>query len=341
MTRDTAFTAIDAFLAGHSGRRPPKIGFYGGEPLLALDLVLECMSHAREKDKRCVFSLTTNGTLLTLETFRKLRPFAPSLGVSLDGPAPVHDRQRPTIGQRGTHARVMANLKAILDNDPPYFRRSISLLGVIGDRRKIPAVSRFFRENTIAARAHRVLCGPVNQRGIAPGHRDEDLAHIDHLPPSSRKRLARAIATKDPDAAPVELSVVNSPLQQVIRRKKAPVPRLWVFRQLCALGAGEVIVSADGDYRGCEKTSCLPSIGSIGRGLDPEAILGMEDDFLQMSGPCRECWALRMCKVCYQHIYSIREDRPALSHETMRVACEDWKERLEASLALVQARTRV
>jgi uncharacterized protein len=66
MTEAVAFAAIDAFLAGADGA-PMTLGFIGGEPFLARDLLHACVRRAalaaagRGPDLR--FSVTTNGTL--------------------------------------------------------------------------------------------------------------------------------------------------------------------------------------------------------------------------------------------------------------------------------------
>jgi uncharacterized protein len=82
----------------------PVIGFYGGEPLLALDRIYEIMDTIPAK----AFTLQTNGTLLHLLDDDHLRRFH-SILVSLDGPREVTD---PSRGE-GIYDSVMENLKLI------------------------------------------------------------------------------------------------------------------------------------------------------------------------------------------------------------------------------------
>lgn len=77
----------------------PVLLFSGGEPLLRKDL-LELIAYAKDKGLRTV--LSTNGTLITEETAGKLAALDLSYaGVSLDGPADLHDRFRGVEGSFG------------------------------------------------------------------------------------------------------------------------------------------------------------------------------------------------------------------------------------------------
>jgi radical SAM protein with 4Fe4S-binding SPASM domain len=80
----------------------PVLLFSGGEPLLRPDL-FELMAHARAKSLRIV--LSTNGTLLTDAAARRLAALNLSYaGISLDGPADIHDRFR---GRAGAYKQTM------------------------------------------------------------------------------------------------------------------------------------------------------------------------------------------------------------------------------------------
>lgn len=49
MTKETAFKAID-FLMKHSQESDVcNIGFYGGEPLLKINLIKECVAYVKER----------------------------------------------------------------------------------------------------------------------------------------------------------------------------------------------------------------------------------------------------------------------------------------------------
>ena len=77
------------YLIAHS-RDSGRIGisFYGGEPLLAFDLIQDCVEYSKREaeGRRVDFHFTTNGTLLTEEKLPFLVENQFSILISLDGP---------------------------------------------------------------------------------------------------------------------------------------------------------------------------------------------------------------------------------------------------------------
>jgi len=97
-----------------------KLQFYGGEPLLSLamihDIARPLQAAALAKGCSFAFTLTTNGTLLTRKTVEELLPLGLKGAVlTLDGPAEIHDQQRPYVSGKGSFAAIVANIKATFD----------------------------------------------------------------------------------------------------------------------------------------------------------------------------------------------------------------------------------
>jgi len=92
LTTDDAKRVIDDLAAFGA----PVILFTGGEPLLRPDLP-ELVNRAAGRDIRVVIS--TNGTLLIHAVAQELKDLGVSyVGISIDGPATVHDRFRGKLG---------------------------------------------------------------------------------------------------------------------------------------------------------------------------------------------------------------------------------------------------
>lgn len=96
--------------------RTVDLQFYGGEPLLSCGLIHEIASPileaARAKGTGFSFTLTSNGTLLTRAMVEELLPLGLKGAVlTLDGPAEIHDRQRPFVSGKGSYATIVANIK--------------------------------------------------------------------------------------------------------------------------------------------------------------------------------------------------------------------------------------
>ncbi|MDH7494315.1 MAG: radical SAM protein, partial [Candidatus Saccharicenans sp.] len=91
------------------------IGFHGGEPLLNLECVVEGSKYAREvarsTGKEITLSLQTNGVLLRRYS-QLLKELKVEVGVSIDGPAAIHNRYRVFGSGRGSFDEVMAGIQA-------------------------------------------------------------------------------------------------------------------------------------------------------------------------------------------------------------------------------------
>ncbi len=100
-----------------------SISWFGGEPLLATDIMTRILEHVRElreKHPQCGLSsdATTNGYLLTPQLLSRLAGLGMNrYQISFDGPRPYHDSKRVLAGGRGTYDRIWGNLLAIRDSD--------------------------------------------------------------------------------------------------------------------------------------------------------------------------------------------------------------------------------
>lgn len=103
----------------------PTIGvvWHAGEPLVVPPTfyeqafrVVEGSRHGR----RVTHAIQTNGTLITGEWCDLFRAHDVQIGVSLDGPASIHDRHRLTRRGRGTHDRVMRGIELLQRHEIPF-----------------------------------------------------------------------------------------------------------------------------------------------------------------------------------------------------------------------------
>lgn len=99
--------------------RSVTIGFHGGEPMLNPSAVeagaREANDIASRLNRDVRLFMQTNGTLFSQKKVTLLKELNIKVGVSLDGPQEIHDRQRVFHSGRGSHAHVMRGLRAALD----------------------------------------------------------------------------------------------------------------------------------------------------------------------------------------------------------------------------------
>jgi uncharacterized protein len=100
MSEETAMRAVDVALSAPPARI--KIEFQGGEPLLNFDLIQRIVAEVRERalgrGKTVEFVIASNLALLTEDVLTFCRENSVLLSTSLDGPADLHNRNRPRPG---------------------------------------------------------------------------------------------------------------------------------------------------------------------------------------------------------------------------------------------------
>jgi uncharacterized protein len=96
------------------------IDFYGGEPLLSIDLIKsisrELKSFVESKGGTYRFTLITNGSLLKRKVAEELAPLGlERVKITLDGPPEVHNRFRPFKSGAGSFDTIIRNIKETWD----------------------------------------------------------------------------------------------------------------------------------------------------------------------------------------------------------------------------------
>ncbi len=115
MSFEVGKKAIDFLIANSGKRKNLEVDFFGGEPLMNLDIVKQIVAYAREEEKKADktfnFTLTTNCLLLNDETIEWLNKEMYNVVLSIDGREKVHDRLRLTANGKGSQAIVLEAAK--------------------------------------------------------------------------------------------------------------------------------------------------------------------------------------------------------------------------------------
>ena len=129
MSPETAKKAID-FLIQNSGKRKVlEVDFFGGEPLMNLDVIKATVAYAKEeaakRGKRFLFTTTTNGLLLDDDAIEFLNAEMENVVLSLDGRKEVHDAVRKTVNGKGSFDAVIDKIKKFvrIRGDKHYYVR--------------------------------------------------------------------------------------------------------------------------------------------------------------------------------------------------------------------------
>ncbi|MEO0266192.1 MAG: radical SAM protein [candidate division WOR-3 bacterium] len=100
-----------------------EVTYYGGEPLLYTERIVDLGHFFRELSVKVGFKLkgdiVTNGYMLDLQTAKLIHSEAKvsSAQITLDGPPKVHDKRRPLHVGGQTFNRIIENIRDILNSD--------------------------------------------------------------------------------------------------------------------------------------------------------------------------------------------------------------------------------
>ena len=145
MRRDVIEGVVAHVRARAPALRSLSIGWFGGEPLTAPEIIDEIAGRLRDicRDRGVAYSssITTNGYLLTQSVARMLlRHEVRGYQITLDGQREDHDRLRVLgDGHTGTFDRIFANLRTLRALDEQFK----VVLRVNFDRRSLPVMDPF------------------------------------------------------------------------------------------------------------------------------------------------------------------------------------------------------
>ncbi len=313
--------AIDEYLA-HRDPRRVAIGFYGGEPLLNLPLMAQCVQYVRgilPAHEQLDFSATINGSLLhgTAADFLAREGFR--LMVSLDGPQEVHDRYRRSGAGGPTWETVMENVKAFLAKYPQYQEGNTLMFStVFAPPLDLGDIERFFQTpGLFGALVPRVVVGYVdaiqNTLALDGEVTGRDLIHrkyLDHLVQGEINR-----ANSNDARYCFERQLYEMPYIKFHKRhnrygcsvhSRRRFPDQFCSLSTCLCGGRRLYVGVDGTYWPCERVceSEYLKIGDVWSGVDAHKVHQLLHDWTHLNADeCQYCWCLPTCQVgCWENV---------------------------------------
>ncbi|MFN0008368.1 MAG: radical SAM protein [Planctomycetota bacterium] len=245
-----------------------SLGWFGGEPLLALDIVEDVQRHAQRlareyPDLRVNSNMTTNAWKLSPAVFGRLLALGVNeYQISFDGPPEHHDRRRVRAGGRPSFDLIWSNVLAMRERSDPFQVH----LRLHVDRENLEAMFAFVelcQETFRGDERFKIFLKPLGHYGGSNGQ---------HVPILGSDEEWRRYAELQAHAA-------RSSTQPVLGAAVAPSP-----------GHGEVCYAAHGnqfvvrsDGRLCKCTIILD---------DPRNQVGRlhEDGTVEISAPAMEPW---------------------------------------------------
>ncbi|MEY4926912.1 MAG: hypothetical protein RI894_1348 [Bacteroidota bacterium] len=303
MSLETAFKSIDLLLKDCPEGGKAQLTFLGGEPLVNRKAIKEAVLYAEtkalQKNIRIMYSITTNGTLLTEYDADFFETYGFAVTISLDGLGAEHDLNRPMKGGKGSFDTIMKNIKPLL---------------AIQKKMQVAARVTVTPENTNLATTldefvkmgfHSVGFSPLLRSSNGQNEMTEDslLLMLENM-------IACGLNFEKNVLAGIRypfLNMVNA-LKEISKGTHRPYP--------CGAGAGYMGVSADEELFACHRfvNEDVGLMGDLTNGVNAD----LQNNWLasrhvHTQEPCSQCWARYLCGGgCHHEV--IEKGRPACDY---------------------------
>ncbi|OPX23780.1 MAG: hypothetical protein B1H03_00725 [Planctomycetales bacterium 4484_113] len=122
MTEEILKATVDFALLKSRHLRKPEFVFFGGEPLMAFDLMQLAVDYGNWRaalmGKRISYSMTTNGTVFDEEKLEFCRRYGIRFLLSIDGDRETHNLHRKFADGRGTYDAVASKIPLMKSYQP-------------------------------------------------------------------------------------------------------------------------------------------------------------------------------------------------------------------------------
>ena len=292
MNEDVAQKAIKRLVEDNANvENYITINFFGGEPLMNFKLIKFIVNECDNKysANNFIFSITTNGTLITKEiaTFFKDHNF--KILVSIDGNEEIHDYHRKYPNGSGSYLNALKGIATLKEYNVEFRIRSTL------DHQ---FYSKYFE---IVEFLNRLGCDRVTIARLVK-YEDDKLnfsLNIDHIKKEK-----------------TQLKKYLNKVEKEVMEGKTPChfPYLSNFRKIifaeknlmsCGAYEGGTAISSDGKFYPCHRFVGMEGFdfGDVEMGVDKERLKKQTDNLDNSTKPCLNCFGKYICqRACIRDI---------------------------------------
>ncbi|MBE6555594.1 MAG: thioether cross-link-forming SCIFF peptide maturase [Ruminococcaceae bacterium] len=310
------------FLIAHSGtRRNLEVDFFGGEPMMNLDVVKQLVAYARsiegEKGKNFRFTFTTNGMLLDEDTMDFLNREMSNVVLSLDGRKEVNDHFRRDFAGKGSYDTIVPRFQRLVEKRGGknyYVRGTFTHNNTDFTNDILHMADLGFTELSMEP----VVCPPDDPYALT----EEDLPIIKE----QYELLASEMLKREREGRPFTF------YHYMLDLKNGPC----IYKRITGCGSGTeyMAVTPWGDLYPChqfvgDEKYCL---GNVFEGVKNEAV---QNEFRSCNAyareACRDCWARLYCSGgCAANSYHATGSIGGV----YEYGCELFKKRIECAVMM-------
>ena len=292
------------YLHNHSTglNRVPGIAFYGGEPLIQIELIKKAVKYARRLFKNNVaFVITTNGTLLNLEMINYFVKNKITLLISLDGPHEIHDRYRKNNNNQPTFKKIIDNITLIKNKHPKFYETNIRFSSVLAPPINYIKLINFFDVFNVIN-----MPTQLDDYGLDLSWKKKynSSNNFKHLASSFEKACHDSKKRLDVHAR-FAVCMLGSTLMRLQKRfNESNITSHFLLGQ-CIPGVLKIFIDIRGNMYPCEKVEGNQNvlIGNIDTGVEINKVLYLLDYYWNtVKIQCSKCWIRNLCPSCLASI---------------------------------------
>ncbi|WP_321835568.1 lachnocin radical SAM maturase [Clostridium butyricum] len=296
MPKEVAFKAIDILMKNSHESELCHLGFYGGEPLLKLDLIKECIDYISNKYpfRKPSYNMVTNAVLLDDKVTDFIIENDIKINISFDGPKEYQNKYRVDCNGNASHEKVYKNIQAFYRKDPKFFRENVTYNVVMFNG----------ASNELFESIDNLWKCDVNMIELFPTEH-----FINSRDKSDETNKGEKIDIKTYDFA--NKNMLKGMKKYYNSFSKPACSNCILPGGFCVPGVRKNFVTTDGKIIVCEKvdeSKEIFEIGDVYNGIDRNKVNRLVDETLKSVEKCKSCWASKFCKMCFKDILNINDD---------------------------------
>ena len=296
MPKEVAFKAIDILMKNSHESELCHLGFYGGEPLLKLDLIKECIDYISNKYpfRKPSYNMVTNAVLLDDKVTDFIIENDIKINISFDGPKEYQNKYRVDCNGNASHEKVYKNIQAFYRKDPKFFRENVTYNVVMFNG----------ASNELFESIDNLWKCDVNMIELFPTE-----YFINSRDKSDETNKGEKIDIKTYDFA--NKNMLKGMKKYYNSFSKPACSNCILPGGFCVPGVRKNFVTTDGKIIVCEKvdeSKEIFEIGDVYNGIDRNKVNRLVDETLKSVEKCKSCWASKFCKMCFKDILNINDD---------------------------------
>lgn len=291
------------------------ISFYGGEPLMNMQLIEQVVNYIENLNinRKFIFSMTTNAMLLDrYMDYLVQKKFG--LLISLDGDETAHS-YRVTHSGKNSFKKVFSNVKLLQQTYSDYFAKHVNFNAVLHNRSSVGGIHSFIKEEF----GKQPAIGELNNSGIRPD-KTEEFNHTYRnkneslLETENYKEISEDMFISDPHTNDLLIylhnysgNVFGNYNDIFIDKENINI----IPTGTCSPFSKKMFVTVNGKILQCEKIDHDFALGNItpdGITLDLERIASDFNRYLdKLQSQCSACARQTSCTQCLFYIDDIRD----------------------------------